>query len=420
MAEEGTEREAQLIPEDEQVALTPDVIRSEVNLLTFPFFALSRKGLREKTKTEYRAVVQRGDRKVEILWRVSSSSEYGYPGPFDQKVHKAIEEIINELPHPVRNPIGFSIYDLCRRMRLGSSGGSDYRKIKEALERIVATTVKSRGTFYAKGRKKWIDDVFHIYDRVVFRGEQLPDGRIAEQNYLYLNSWYLENLNARYVRPLDYDYYKGLRSNIAQRLYELLGVKFYGLLRAGYASIGYRYSTLCQLLPLTRQKYLSKARQILDPAHEELMRTDFLAAVEWSDTEGEGDEERDWLVTYVPGGRAIAEVERYRLSSWAGLEEQEQEEVETLSLPFEVDEGRQAEIEALVEEILRVTGDEENEAFYQRVARLCPTDLIYRVLSEVKDEWRRGLIRTTKGAVFTDKLKRLCRERGIELGLRET
>jgi plasmid replication initiation protein len=171
MAEEGTEREAQLIPEDEQVALTPDVIRSEVNLLTFPFFALSRKGLREKTKTEYRAVVQRGDRKVEILWRVSSSSEYGYPGPFDQKVHKAIEEIINELPHPVRNPIGFSIYDLCRRMRLSSSGGSDYRKIKEALERIVATTVKSRGTFYAKGRKKWIDDVFHIYDRVVFRGE---------------------------------------------------------------------------------------------------------------------------------------------------------------------------------------------------------------------------------------------------------
>jgi hypothetical protein len=195
-------------------------------------------------------------------------------------------------------------------------------------------------------------------------------------------------------------------------------VKFYGLLRAGYASIGYRYSTLCQLLPLTRQKYLSKARQILDPAHEELMRTEFVAAVEWSDAEGEGDEERDWLVTYVPGGRAIAEVERYRLSSWAGLEEQE--EVETLSLPFEVDEGREAEIEALVEEILRVTGDEESRAFYQRVARLCPTDLLYRVLSEVKDEWRRGLIRTTKGAVFTDKLKRLCREWGIELGLRET
>ncbi len=416
MTEEENEREVQLIPEDEQTPLTPEVIRSEVNLLTFPFFALSRKGLKEKTKIEYRAVVQRGDKKVEILWRVSSNSEYGYPGPFDQKVHKAIEEIINELPHPIQNPIGFSIYELCRRMQLGSAGGSDYKKIKEGLERIVATTVKSRGTFYAKGRKKWIDDVFHLYDRIIFRGEELPDGALAERNYLYLNSWYLENLNARYVRPLDYQYYKALRSNIAQRLYELLGVKFYGLMRAGYTSIGYRYSTLCQLLPLTRQKYLSQARQILDPAHEELLKTEFLAGAEWSDVDSE-QEENDWLVTYVPGARAIAEVERYRLSSWESLEDQE---VESLSLPFEVDEAREAEIEALVEEILRVMGDQENRAFYLRVARLCPPDLLYRVLSEVKEEWQQGLIRTTKGAVFTDKLKRLCRARGIELGLRET
>lgn len=409
----GRELETRLIPEDEQTAITPEVIRSEVNLLTFPFFALSRKGLKKKTKTEYKAVVQRGDRKMEILWRVSSSSEYGYPGPFDQKVHKAIEEIINELPPPIENPIGFSIYELCKRMQLGPAGGSDYRKVKEALERIVATTVKSRGTFYAKGRKKWIDDVFHIYDRVVFRGEQLPDGTIADQNYLFLNSWYLENLNARYVRPLDYKYYKGLRSGIAQRLYELLGVKFYGLLQAGYTSIGYRYSTLCQLLPLTRQRFLSQARQILDPAHSKLLETGFLEEVEWSDLDPE-EGESDWLVTYVPGDRAVQEVERYRLSSWEPIAEQD----DALKLPFELDEAREAQARGLVEEIVQVTGDEGNRAFYRRVAHLCPDELVCRVLSEVREASRRGEIRTSAGAYFTDQIKRLCEERGIELGLK--
>ncbi|MFB6272250.1 MAG: replication initiator protein A [Salinibacter sp.] len=404
----------ELIPEDE-LPVTPEIIRAEVNLLTLPFFALSRRGLKDKTMSEFTAVVERGDEKVEIVWRVSSSAEYGYPGPFDQKVHKAIEEIINDLPHPVENPIGFSIYQLCKRMKLRSTGGADYRKVKEALERIVATTVKSSGAFYVKGRKKWIDDVFHIYDRVIFKGEELGNGEIADKNYLYLNSWYLENLNERYVRPLDYDYYKSLGSNVAKRLYELLGVKFYGLMQAGYTSIGYRYSTLCQLLPLKRQPYQSQAKQILEPAHRQLMETQFLEDVRWSAT---ATEERDWLVTYVPGERAVAEIQQSR-GDGIGADRQSRE---PLRLPFEPDEEQRVLADELAKEILRVVGDEHSWPFYQRVARRAIEtpmlrDLVYRVLSEVKDEARQGQIQTSRGAVFTDRLKRHCEHFGIDLGL---
>ncbi|OGF54182.1 MAG: hypothetical protein A2Z21_09375 [Candidatus Fraserbacteria bacterium RBG_16_55_9] len=35
------------------------------------------------------------------------------------------------------------IRDLCHRMRLKQFGGTDHRKVKEGIERIVATTVKS-------------------------------------------------------------------------------------------------------------------------------------------------------------------------------------------------------------------------------------------------------------------------------------
>jgi hypothetical protein len=70
-----------------------------------------------------------------------------------------------------------------------------------------------------------------------------------------------------------------------------------------------------------------------------------------------------------------------------------------------------------------VTGDEHSRPFYAKLAQLAIAnprlwDLIYRTLGEVKEEAHEGLIRTTKGAVFTDKLKRYCKERGIDLGLR--
>lgn len=402
-------------------------IRSEVNLLTLPFFALSKKGLSKRTKLEYRAVLRKGDKQLEVLWRVNSMPDYGYPGPFDKKVHKAVEQILSSMHPPIQNPISLgSLYHITKFMGLQDDGRT-YRKIKKAFERLVTTSVESRGAFYNKGKEEWIEDVFHIYDRVIFKGKKLPDGRIADTNYLFLNSWYLDNINARYVKPLDYGYYIRLKSTIAQRLYELLGVKFYRIIKDNLKCLRYRYSTLCQLLPVTRQRYFSKAKEKLDPAHQELIETGFLEKVVWQDaadgteslSESSGTQlstEADWFIYYYPGPKARAEVERYKTSAEPILLEEE-EQVTQLELAL-TPSDREVEVKALVEEMISVLGDAKNRPFYMKVAKLCQADLIYRCLSEVKDEWHRKLIRTTKGAVFTDKIKRYCQQRGIELGLK--
>ena len=105
-------------------------------------------------------------------------------------------------------------------------GGSQYRKIKKAFQKIIATKVVYKGAFYNKEKKKWIEDTFHLYERLISKGEKLDNGGIADTNYLYLNSWYLDNVNANYVKPLDWNYYNSLETPLAQRLYELLSVKF--------------------------------------------------------------------------------------------------------------------------------------------------------------------------------------------------
>lgn len=383
-------------------------LRSEVNLLIFPFFALNNREISKRIESRFHTEIIRDGQKVEIAWYVSANTKFGYPGPLAKRIHKAIEEKLHEMDLPIKNPIQFSTYELCKR--IGESvGGRQYKRIKRALKSIKGASIESKGTFYLKGKKRYLEKVFSLYDQIVFQGEELEDGKIAETNYLYLNEFYLDSINARYVKPLDFAYYQGLTSNVARRLYELLGVKFYYIVENGHPWIRYRYSTLCQLLPLERQNYFSKAKQIMNPAHEELKDTNFLKDFFWDKIENE----RDWLVYYFPGSRAKKEIQAYTFPDDRSASSQS-------SLKAAESKAREAEIRSLKKEMVEVLEDESSKGFYGQVARRCPPNLVFRTLSEVKDEERRGNIKKSKGALFTYKIKHLCNQRGIDLGLKTT
>jgi hypothetical protein len=302
--EDNTNHPTDLLPQG--------TIRSEVNFLTLPFFALSRKDAQKRMKTEYYATEKRGDGALKVSWIVSANSMYGYPSPFDRKVYKAIEQIISDSKKPIKNPIPLgSLLSLAKLIgvglsRKGAISGKTYKEIQDSLRRIKHTAIDAKGTFYHKDKEKFIDTSFNLYDRVVFIGEKLRNGELADTNYVVLSSWYLDNINARYVKPLDYTYYRSLKDGIASRLYELLGVKFYGMGRHPY--IRYRYSTLCQLLPMARYQYFAQAKRQIEAAHQELIRTGFLANVEWQTAQGEN---HDWYLHYHPGTRAKEEIKQF-------------------------------------------------------------------------------------------------------------
>jgi len=292
----------------------PKIINSEVNLLVFPFFSLSTKGLKNKTTTIYQEIIKKGNQEINLLWKVSSNSEYGYPGPFDRKVQQAISEILSEIlkkEGEIKNPIPLgSLYNICKRMRISESAGENYRMIKKALERIRATTIKSAGTFFSKEGKQWVDDNFSLYDRIVFKGKELPENEIADDNYLFLGSWYLQNLNSFYIKPVDYNYLQSLKSKIASRLYEILGVKFYGLRNKRENFICYKYSKLCQLLPVTPHEHISLAKQQINPGNHELQDTGFISKYEWSENGN-----KEWLIYYWPGERDKEEMKGEKIKS---------------------------------------------------------------------------------------------------------
>ena len=287
----------------------PKIIKSETNFLVLPFFALSRKSLSKKLETEYRDIAKRGDQKVEIIWNVSANPKYGYPGPFDREVHKAVEQIISEIlkeKGEIKNPIPLrSLYNICKRIEIDETAGKNYRMVKKALEKIKLTNIKSVGTFYSKEGKRWVDDNFSLYERIVFRGKELLNGEIADDNYLFLGSWYLQSLNSYHTKSIDYTYWRSLKSKIGSRLYEILGVKFYGVRNKKEDFIRYKYSTLCQLLPVTPYRFISDAKRQLNSGNDELKDSGFISKYTWSENGN-----KDWLIYYWPGERAKEEMKR--------------------------------------------------------------------------------------------------------------
>lgn len=65
--------------------------------------------------------------------------------------------------------------------------------------------------------------------------------------------------------------------------------------------------------------------------------------------------------------------------------------------------------------ILEQLGDRKSLGFYRKVARIMPEQIIHRALSETKDADLTGRIRRSRGACFTDLVKRYAKELEVAL-----
>lgn len=77
---------------------------------------------------------------------------------------------------------------------------SRIKKTKGSFIRIKTTSIEPNGIFYNKDKKQWIEDIFTLYESVIFKGEKITNEEISDDNYIYLGSWYLQNLNSFYIK----------------------------------------------------------------------------------------------------------------------------------------------------------------------------------------------------------------------------
>ncbi|MBS0203963.1 MAG: hypothetical protein JSS49_13745 [Planctomycetes bacterium] len=255
-------------------------IAVEANLLKLPLFALHTKGLKNLDGFECRGMTTRGENTWEFLFRTARSTATLYPGPLSRSVHLAFLGLITEQGLPFANPVTWTWRSLCTRLGVQSSGRM-VRQLKDAIEATAGLTIFSHDALYSKptGQRLNSRKAMHLYETVVFVNDTLPDGQMADTNYLWLSGWYLDNLNSLFTAPLDHELWRYLdkRSPIASRLYGWLLINFHG----GAPQLKINYPKLAQFLPVRPERYLSDARKQMEPALQLLTQARVTDSVIW-------------------------------------------------------------------------------------------------------------------------------------------
>jgi hypothetical protein len=261
-----------------EILPSTEFVKVEKNLASLGFFSPSSKRTRdEKSKTVSVTVVVDGKR-IEAKATIAPTALFGLPITADQDKWLALHKILSDVQlrdGQLTNPVSFTSAELLALLKIYKDSGKNYRDVSDWLDVMVGTTIISEGAVYVAGKRAFGKDVFHVFDRAVSFGKELPDGSIADKNYVWLSQWQLQNINDHHQLPIDLDIYRQLKNHIAKALVPLLQVWLYATRDDGVFEK--RYDELCQILSIRRQEYFSKIKEKLGPSLDELTQYGYLA-----------------------------------------------------------------------------------------------------------------------------------------------
>jgi hypothetical protein len=283
----------------ELIPLAP--IRVEAGLSRYPVHRLAKHG---DIVIDIKELSESGE--ALIRWEVSHNNKYGQPGPLAYKIdtliiNRRLEEARRPVPKIIR--IG-SLNDICRELDCAESG-KNTNHIKIAFHQNASAYITAKTRYKTvTGTERNIEFGDTRYG-VVFTGERLPDGRLADAVYIVLHDFYREILDNAITRPLNYDYLKELPP-APQRFYELLSYQMYAALKHDRARAKLVYSELCTHAPQTRYMEFDSVKKQMYKIHNVHRKSGYIAKIEYQQTtDGEGNP--DWIMFYQPGMRARAE-----------------------------------------------------------------------------------------------------------------
>ena len=380
--------------------IPPEYIRSEAFLEISGFFTPASKRIeniytKEKKIREF--TDDHGNKKI-LKTKISANHELGLPITSDLDYYRAFLKLCDEIVDRdgrFHMPVTVPSFRLARYAAKKWSDKT-HKEIREWLRRMTLTGIQ--GAIY-RAKKKNYDDGFvgTVFSQVVMSGETMRNGKPADTNYVWLSPWFLSNYYYRYTRPIDFAFYKQLRKPIAKSLYTLLE-------NGWYAGDGRRYSksykSICDEFLLTHHKHLSLIKQQLDPSHIELQKLQLIETWEYHKTTNG----LDYIITYYPGQKFYYDQKQKdaRRDLAAQIETGTPEVPAEPPQPTLIDRSQM-----ILSDILNTCGDHKNEPSYRKIVATYSEPLIRMALSETRQAHLEGRILKTKGAYFTDTLKRL-------------
>ncbi len=249
----------------------------ESNVEEWPVFQLGR-SKSDSAKVEHAITGEDGSELQQRL-EVSAPGKYRLPGRFDYDVYSAVLELLEiRGGMPEDGTLQFSVHELILIMGLQPSGRT-YEEVKRSLRRIAATVLESDNAFWSKGQQRHISDTFNLWN-VRFDSVTDKNGS-GSRHEIEFGNLFRRSFEEHYLRGLDIEFFWELDSPVAKRLYRLVDLK-----RVGSASWSTDLFDLQKRIPIGPYSYVSKIKEKLSAAHEELIERGFLAGVGYEGKSG--------------------------------------------------------------------------------------------------------------------------------------
>ncbi len=259
------------------------IINVEINLELVPLFLYKTRG-RSEESVEATNIIRTADgQRLEQYVKVIGGREYGLPGPAERDVHVAIMKLVHRAGGmPPDGVVSFSLYELLKILGK-NSGGNNYEKVRESLDRIADSVVYAKNAFYDNETEQFRTHRFTPWS-VHFASTRRGQGRSAERHVLKFHEILVRSYNSGFLKTLDTDFFFSLKSPMAKSLYQLVDAK-----RRGKLSWTVGVQQLRQLIPMPESyRYNSKIREKVEPGLKELERRGFL---ERADYEQRGEDQ---------------------------------------------------------------------------------------------------------------------------------
>ena len=178
----------------QQTAQAPlSILRTETVLSRFPIHTLAKRG---RVAIHIRRTNAQGA--LDLRWEVSYNEHYGPPRQLAYKLDTiVINQILDALPRPLPRviPVG-SLTHACGMLDLNDSGRQQ-ADLKHAFHQNASAYIVAYLRYRGRdGTARTVNTGFTRYS-VIFTGERLPDGTIADAVSLVLNpdftSWRFVN-----------------------------------------------------------------------------------------------------------------------------------------------------------------------------------------------------------------------------------
>lgn len=306
------------MPKDALAEVTPPKatghrFRDELNFAEFPIAAVA-DTVAENVKTlEFTDEIfdPSTNKPVTRTLVITAADKFGLPTALDDEVLLGLIQLSCAKGFADRK-VHFSRYELIKLLGWRDESKS-YRRVEESLYRWAGVTLHYRKAWWSKEERCWVNETFHVIDQVtVFDRERIERRRKmakgSPEKALSSFAWneaVFQSFQVGYIKSLDFDFYKSLKSAIAKRMFRFLDKRFYHKGRWEFDLRTYA----CEHVGLSKNYSNSELKRKLLPAVRELEEREFLSPL--PDTERfVKTRPGAWHAVFVKAGRKVTVLPR--------------------------------------------------------------------------------------------------------------